>query len=41
MVRKAMIMVVVVGCGILSVGHELGAELKKARTGEPDPRRGD
>ena len=32
MVRKAMIMVVIVGCWMLGAGHELGAELKKART---------
>jgi outer membrane protein OmpA-like peptidoglycan-associated protein len=32
MVRKAMILIVIVGCWMLSVGHELGAELKKART---------
>jgi len=32
MARKAMIMTVIVGCWMLSVGHGLGAELKKART---------
>ena len=32
MVRKPMIMIVIVGCWMLSVGHGLGAELKKART---------
>jgi outer membrane protein OmpA-like peptidoglycan-associated protein len=32
MVRKAMILIVIVGCWMLSVGPELGAELKKART---------
>ena len=32
MARKAMIMTVIVGCWMLSGGHGLGAELKKART---------
>ena len=32
MVRKPMIMIVIVGCWMLSVGHGLGAELKKSRT---------
>jgi outer membrane protein OmpA-like peptidoglycan-associated protein len=32
MARKAMIMIVIVGCWMLSVEHGLGAELKKART---------
>jgi outer membrane protein OmpA-like peptidoglycan-associated protein len=32
MVRKATIMLVIVMCWMLSVGHELGAELKKVRT---------
>jgi outer membrane protein OmpA-like peptidoglycan-associated protein len=32
MARKPTIMVVIVGCWILSVGYGLGAELKKART---------
>jgi hypothetical protein len=32
MVRKVMILIVIVGCWMLSVGSELSAELKKART---------